>query len=903
MRPLIAQKARLSQRSRLCLVRATLRTEGTPAMSPSLEIFRHSPNLRRRRLRPKVGVVQRLLEPRGSAWLIIALIVLDSMSREIIFRTPLYKNATLSQPALRLQGAIVGVGIMLLATYAAIERLRARGNSFPRFAFEWAATGMLGVAVIGAVVGYVNRHQTVYVLGDTYRLLVVPLTCFATVVLVPNLKAALRVLDWLVLTGAVGAVLLAAQSFEAIAHGESTYGKGVPSLFVLVYFLVALSQRNARWCQNFLLAVAVLGVLVLMFLSLVRTAWLVAVLAIACVTVIFPRRLSSVLAQLVLGGAIVFALLFLLYRPFTTKVAPSIRAEVVQRIDDFRGLDNTGDSDIGSSSADERRIEVQDAIADLSAGGSFAFVVGRGSGAEYPTVLPTVDPTTRPGHRHQIHVTWVSALYRTGLAGLTILVVLVLTAISTAWRGLKVARRHAGALRAQAVLASWITASAVALTSVYGLIGEPIWGIALGLLGVVTRSRLTVPDVRRDVIRHRFAAVGDTDGRPLRVLVNGVAARYGGALTYLQAQLAALARLKALSLTVYAPEDVAHVIAEKAPGVTVHPVRQRPLISRLIWEQAVLPRLARDCDVIYLPGNFALFLTFRPQVVALQNPHHFGFQARKIMRDRYPVTLRLRILVERFAARASVRRSTHIVAISHSIKACVEEDLGSRKNLDVVLSATPDLPVARSTPDEPKYALAVAYDYLHKDWDHLALTFASDPRLPPLKIVGGWRTDERLDRLKTTLDRHGDAGRVQFIGPVMDRQELSNIYAGACCLIAHSYLEAFPLTPYEAMSQRVPVVASDIPPHREVCGQHAVYYAMGEAESLRGAVQRALGSGRQEPPKVLMRSWQDNAAELAAVLRHAAEADRGHGHASRIATLLARAAVLRRLPRMFQAGR
>jgi hypothetical protein len=464
-------------------------TKTTTAMSESLQVLRRSIAFGSSFSHSAVRVTRHLLEARSPTWLIIALIVLDTTSREIIFRTPLYENATLSQPALRLQGAIVGVGIILLAAYAAIRCVRARVRVFPRFVFEWAAASMIALAATGALVGFANRNETVYVLGDTYKLAVVPLTCFATITLVPDLKAALRVITWVVVTGAAGALLLAGQYFESIVKGQSTYGKALPSLFVLIYLLVVLGERRERWQKTLILTTAAGSVLALVFLSLIRTGWIVAAIATGCVTALFPRRLVKILAGLIVAATVFAGLVFVAARPVETKVASSLYAEVAQRVSDLRGLDRTEVAGtVGASSAGERRIEVEDSLADLTAAGPVAFIVGRGNGAEYPTVLPVVDPTTEPEHRHQIHVTWISALYRTGIPGLVILVALVAGAIGTAWRGLKIARGDTRAFRGQAILASWITASAVGLTSVYGLIGEPIWGIALGLLGVMTRS-------------------------------------------------------------------------------------------------------------------------------------------------------------------------------------------------------------------------------------------------------------------------------------------------------------------------------------------------------------------------------------------------------------------------------
>ena len=61
---------------------------------------------------------------------------------------------------------------------------------------------------------------------------------------------------------------------------------------------------------------------------------------------------------------------------------------------------------------------------------------------------------------------------------------------------------------------------------------------------------------------------------------------------------------------------------------------------------------------------------------------------------------------------------------------------------------------------------------------------------------------------------------------------MASLYSGADVYVAHSRLEAFPLTPYEALAFGVPVVASDIPPHREVGGDVLRYYPVDDLDEL-----------------------------------------------------------------------
>ena len=55
--------------------------------------------------------------------------------------------------------------------------------------------------------------------------------------------------------------------------------------------------------------------------------------------------------------------------------------------------------------------------------------------------------------------------------------------------------------------------------------------------------------------------------------------------------------------------------------------------------------------------------------------------------------------------------------------------------------------------------------------------------------------------------------------------ELAAIYEGAAVFVQPSDVEGLPLTLLEALSYRIPVVASDIDPHQEVLSLLSVWWA------------------------------------------------------------------------------
>jgi glycosyltransferase involved in cell wall biosynthesis len=360
----------------------------------------------------------------------------------------------------------------------------------------------------------------------------------------------------------------------------------------------------------------------------------------------------------------------------------------------------------------------------------------------------------------------------------------------------------------------------------------------------------------------------------IRVLVDGVSARLGGGGTYLISQLRALAEVPGLDLTVHATGDVAAGLEEACQGARVVRGPARPLLRRLAWEQTTLARRARNYDVVYAPGNFALLASPRPQVLLLQNALLFGDAGRSVRRL-FPARTRARLALESAAARASIRRATKVVAVSHSLAAAIESDFGPLPKLSVLPSPAPALSPGRppaGVPDGP-FVLVAAHDLPHNDWDGLVDAFLRSTDLPPLVVVGGARP-ERMRQVRATVAAAGP-GRVTFLGPVADRSALAGLYVGAGCCLAHSYLEAFGFAGLEALSLGVPVAASDIPAHREVLGAAAIYYPPDDLRELAAAVRKALSGQREhaKPTGLAAGTWSTNAAGLADVLR-AAVADR-----------------------------
>jgi glycosyltransferase involved in cell wall biosynthesis len=146
-----------------------------------------------------------------------------------------------------------------------------------------------------------------------------------------------------------------------------------------------------------------------------------------------------------------------------------------------------------------------------------------------------------------------------------------------------------------------------------------------------------------------------------------------------------------------------------------------------------------------------------------------------------------------------------------------------------------------------------------------------------LIIVGGegWKglpaaARRTIPQCVERLRRHPELGKRLFWLQGLDDDYLQQVYLASSCLLAVSEGEGFGLPLIEAASYQLPLIARDIPVFREVAQHSAFYFSGLEADHLAGAVRDWLDlRERGAVPAVdtlQWRTWQDNTAELMAIL-------------------------------------
>jgi glycosyltransferase involved in cell wall biosynthesis len=263
-----------------------------------------------------------------------------------------------------------------------------------------------------------------------------------------------------------------------------------------------------------------------------------------------------------------------------------------------------------------------------------------------------------------------------------------------------------------------------------------------------------------------------------------------------------------------------------------HPAR---VLARVAYEEIVLPRRARQFDLLYCPADLAPAVAATPTVIALRNMHIFD--------QRFETDLRIHVLerlvrlgVRRarrvlFPSRAAADRITRMVDLPESRVAVIHHGVS-------VESFELDPAHATRASDKP-YLFVPASVERHKRIEVMieSLVHGSDPALEAW-VAGTYEIDpEYTAELRALADRLGVASRVRFLGPVPYRKVL-DYYRGAVALAFTSVLESFGQPMLEAMLAETPIVAADIPSFREIAGDIALYFPIDDARGLAAQTDR-----------------------------------------------------------------
>jgi glycosyltransferase involved in cell wall biosynthesis len=386
----------------------------------------------------------------------------------------------------------------------------------------------------------------------------------------------------------------------------------------------------------------------------------------------------------------------------------------------------------------------------------------------------------------------------------------------------------------------------------------------------------------------------------MKVVINAVSAKLGGAATYV--------RNLALSLRENPPagDEFLFIVppgraAELRNGAGGD-ARIRVLESgaaggsyaaRWWWEQVTLRRLlARERpDVLFSSANFAMLACPSPQVLLVRIPIYFSAEYIEHVLPHKSATFRLETALRRWLVCRSVRAADCLMTPT----AAMRDDLARFARVDAgrtVVNAygVPDERVGRASAAAARNGRAafrllwVSHYADHKNLATLlraVLLLRGDAALPKIEL---WLTlDAEAQRGQHTplppaerelLASLGDT--VKLLG-VRSYEETWKLYEQCDLFLFPSLCESFGHPLVEAMASGLPIVASDVAVHREICGEAAAYFPVLEAttlaQTLRGlmldspAREALAANGSQRVQSFL---WNDHVARLLALWRELA---------------------------------
>jgi len=338
----------------------------------------------------------------------------------------------------------------------------------------------------------------------------------------------------------------------------------------------------------------------------------------------------------------------------------------------------------------------------------------------------------------------------------------------------------------------------------------------------------------------------------MHLFINSLAASAGGGLTYTRNVVPHLADLSDVRVTVaVAPR----FRAELCQNSNINFLElETPPARRCWYEQHMLPNVIRasKADVLLSAGNFALRRSPVPQILLSRNSIYTSRDYSRDLRSRGEYRMWLDTCARAVLAKKSIAWADVTVAPSKAFAEELERWTGRKIGViyhgfdrqaftqDTSPFAADVVAKIASTDQSFKILFVSHYNY----YRNFEILIKSLPRLrdrlqgKPVRLLltcqlapGANPGAYRPDAAARLIEKLGISDMVVELGTI-PYQKLHQLYARADVYVTPAYTETFAHPLVEAMSSGVPIVASDIPVHREICGDAAFYFERFSPQDL-----------------------------------------------------------------------
>ena len=375
--------------------------------------------------------------------------------------------------------------------------------------------------------------------------------------------------------------------------------------------------------------------------------------------------------------------------------------------------------------------------------------------------------------------------------------------------------------------------------------------------------------------------------KPVRVFVNGIAARQGGGVTYLNQLLGRLDARDGVEFTVFGFSRVDAELRNR-PGVRVVDLHlvHRNMLARLLVEKLWFPLLLvlGRYDVAFFPnGMITGFVPGRVRTVTMFR-NMLPFSRRDLAKFGWGYA-RLRYWLLRRAYLASYRRADCVIFISRFAQEVIRGFVPDIHARSVVIphGIAEEFRAEAARPGgEGLLYVSILNQYKHQIEivRGLGLYKQRHGHAPRLTLVGFVKENYRR-QLMQAVEAGGVREEVEFLGPVAYR-ELPAYYRGAAWIVFGSTCENCPNILLEGMGSGKPVICSSHEPMPEFLGEAGVYFDPEKPRAFADALERAMALSEAEALDLARHSlersagfrWDDTARRTFETLRAAGSGTR-----------------------------